>query len=222
MKLNTKTRDILKNFSSFNTQLLITPGNVIRAKCNSGDDLLAYATVDEPFTETCGIHDLSKLISVLSLFTEPDVDFTSKYISVYTDRQRVNLACASPDMIKEPLDYDVELEGSVNFDLNVLDYTKIWKATAALNHTEVLFRGREGTLSIEGTNIKDPTSDSFALDVGKTDRTFAVIIPRDRLVFMNRDYKVTIADEPGIKFASDDVTYYVTYLADGNSDSGDL
>lgn len=220
MILTSKTKDILKNFNSINTQMLISPGKVIRSKAVS-DDLLAYATIEDEFTETCGIHDLSKLLGVLSIFTEPNVDFKSNVISVYTDRQRINLTAAHPSMIKEPLDYDVELDGSVEFDLSALDLAKVVKATSMLNQSEIVLRGRDGTLSFEGTNLKDPTSDTFTLDVGKTDKTFCVYLPRDRFIFMNRDYRVTVSNEVGLKLVSPDVTYYICYIA-GESDVGDL
>lgn len=221
MILESTTKDILKNFSAINNQMLITPGKVIRSMSIS-EDLLAYANIKDEFTETCGVHDLSRLLGVLSIFTEPNVDFKPNVIEVSTDRQRINLTAAHPSMLKGSLDYEVELEGSVEFTLAALDLGKVVKATSMLSHSEVILRGRDGTLTFEGTNLKDPTSDTFSLDVGKTDKTFEVFVPRDRFIFMNRDYQVTVSNDVGLKLASPDVTYYICYIADAQNDFGDL
>ncbi len=68
------TLGILKNFSSINSNLLVRPGNKI-STITPGKNMMAEATVEETFDVEFGIWDLNKFLGVLSLFSDPVLEF---------------------------------------------------------------------------------------------------------------------------------------------------
>lgn len=210
MKLNEKTLAILKNFSTINPQILLTPGNSIRTQSGS-DDLLAFATVKDTIPVTTGIHDLNRFIAVVSLFTDPDIDITEDRIIIKTDRQVVNFTTAPEGMIQKALKEDYEFPGPESVNISATDLSKTMKAATTLGHSEILFRGADGVVTLEGINTNNPTDNTYSLEVGKTEHTFKLLLNKDRMLMLPRDYRVTFTKDMGIEFTAEDVRYFVGY-----------
>lgn len=222
MKFNDKSLAILKNFASINTQILLTPGKTIRTQ-SASEDMLAFGNISDTIPETCGIHDLNKFLGLLSLFTDPEISITEDHISISTDRQRARYMAAPASMIEAKLTEDYEFPGHESVKLSSVDLLKLLKGAQTLGHTEILFRGSNGVITVEGTNTKNPTDNSFSLELGSTDHTFKLYINKDRMLMLPRDYTVTFTPDMGIEFASTDgeVRYFIAYILE-NTDVGTL
>jgi len=81
MKISKKTFDILKNFSGIRSSIYVDKGNVIRT-VSTAKNIMAEAKVDESFPSPFAIFDLGKFIATTSLFSEPDYDFSDKFVVV--------------------------------------------------------------------------------------------------------------------------------------------
>lgn len=77
MKLSKNTINILRNFSGINTNLLLKPGNQLMTVA-ANKTAFASAEVEETFDTEFGIYDLSEFLGVLSVFSEPDLEFSEK------------------------------------------------------------------------------------------------------------------------------------------------
>jgi len=81
IKLSKKTREILKNFASINSNILVNPGNVITT-ISPVKNVLAEASVDETFDTQFGVWDLNKFLGTVSLFNDPEFEFHEKFVTI--------------------------------------------------------------------------------------------------------------------------------------------
>lgn len=206
MKISEKTISILKNFSSIYSQFLFRPGSIIRTATET-EDVFVFAHIDEDFPLTAGIHDLPKFLGILSLFSEPDLEFGEHQVCISSGRQKVHYTYASEKVIKAPPEGDLELDRALTFKLPSSEISRTIKGTSVLGHSSVAIVGRDGRLLMEGLNLNNPTADTFELDIGETDKTFRMIVPKEKLQLLPRDYEVCITRNHAVEFAAPDVTY---------------
>ena len=81
MKLNENTKDILKNFSEINTNILIKPGNQL-ATISTMRNIFAKATISESFEKEFGIYDLNEFLSEVSSLKKPEISLQDKFIHI--------------------------------------------------------------------------------------------------------------------------------------------
>jgi hypothetical protein len=219
LKLSSATVAILKNFNNIYSQLLIRPGNYLRT-ITPTEDIIVSAKVEETFTATAGINDLSKFIGALSLFNSPDIIFDENYFTISEGRNTLRYTYAAENMIKAGIDEDLEVDRVVTFSLTAADLKSITQAMGVLKHTELAIIGDGATLTVEGVNLKDPTSDTYQINVGETDKTFKIYLHRDTLKVVPRDYQVSLTRDGCVEFKAEDITYWIGIHTD--SQEGDL
>ena len=81
VKLNDETREILKNFSTINANLVVRPGSIISTMAET-KTCLATATLAESFNNEFGLYDLNEFLSAMSMFDDPELDFADDNLSV--------------------------------------------------------------------------------------------------------------------------------------------
>jgi len=67
MQLSNDTKDVLKNFSTINQNLLVKSGNVINTM-SAMKNIVAKATIPDSFSNEFAIYDLNGFLSAMSLF----------------------------------------------------------------------------------------------------------------------------------------------------------
>ena len=67
MKLSNDTREVLKNFSTINKNLLVKNGTAI-GTMSAMKNIVAKATVPDTFNNEFAIYDLNEFLSAMSLF----------------------------------------------------------------------------------------------------------------------------------------------------------
>ena len=77
MKLSNDTREVLKNFSTINQNLLVKNGNVINTM-SAMKNIVSRATIPDTFNQEFAIYDLNEFLSALSLFKDPSMAFDEK------------------------------------------------------------------------------------------------------------------------------------------------
>ena len=74
--LSSKTLNVLKNFSTINSSIVFRKGSTVRTISNA-ENILAKFTGEEIFPVDFAIYDLSQFLSGISLFNDPQLEFTS-------------------------------------------------------------------------------------------------------------------------------------------------
>jgi hypothetical protein len=123
-------------------------------------------------------------------------------------------------MIKAvPVDADLEVDSFLSFDLSAGDLSSVQKALATLKCPQLAFVGDGETVTLQGVNLDDPTSDVYELTVGETDKNFKIYVFKDNLKVMSNDYRVSICEDC-IEFKAETVVYHLAHHS--SSDIGDL
>ena len=81
MKLSTDTREVLKNYSTINSNLLVSAGNQI-ATMSQMKNIVSKATLPDTFETEFAIYDLNEFLAALSLFSSPILEFDDQYVTI--------------------------------------------------------------------------------------------------------------------------------------------
>jgi hypothetical protein len=214
MKLDQRTIQVLKNFAGINPSILFRAGNTLRT-ITPTKTILAKATLEQEFPSSFAIYDLSKFLSVLSLFDDPELQIGSKSLTIKSGGKKVNYVFADPNTIVAPKD-DKEIKfptADVSFELTNEALADVTKALGVLRQPEIAVVGDGETITLQTVNSKDPTSDVYSVEVGTTDKTFNFIFKSENLRLLPDTYQVEIASAGISRFTSKDVEYYIAIEA---------
>jgi len=216
MNFNSRTVTILKNFSVVNPSLLFKPGKVL-STISPQKTVIARATLDEEIPQEFAIYDLSRFLGVLSLFEKVDtVDFQEKFLTVQSGNQKVNYFFADKDMIIVPPSKELKLENpDVSFELP--KDTNISKAMGVLQLSEVAVVGDGSVLQLVVLDTKNPTSDTFKLELGKTDKKFKIVFKDSNLRLIEDSYKVNVYKKGVGHFVGSLAEYYIAFEAQSST-----
>jgi hypothetical protein len=203
MKLSANTVDILKNYATINPSILVREGSVL-STCSPQKSIFARATVTENFSQQFAIYELNKFLGVVSLFDEPELNFSDKRITIKSGKQQLSYTCADPSMIIAPPEKELNFPSAeIDFEVNQEDLQKVIRAGTVLQLPEISIIGKNGKISIAATNIKDPTSDQYSVEVTDTDLNFNMIFRADNIIkLISSTYNVKISSKLISKFTS--------------------
>jgi hypothetical protein len=101
MKLDQRTLQVLKNFSSINPSILFRSGNNLTTVTPT-KTIFAKAALEQEFPSQFAIYDLNRFLSVLSLFDDPELEIGERSVVVRAGRKKVNYVFADQNTIVAP------------------------------------------------------------------------------------------------------------------------
>ena len=219
MKLSKQTINILRNFAGINTNLHITPGNTLMTVA-ANKTAFAIAEVEETFDTAFGVYDLGELLGVLSIFTDPDLQFNEKTLVISEGKNRIRYMPADSEVLiypkKEPRFPD---EPDAEFDLTAQNLAQITKASSVLKVPFVTFKGEGNKIVALVHDKANPNSNQFSIDVGAaTTEVFDMHVKVESLKMLPEDYKVQVSFNKILKFVGDRKSYLVTCETDSASE----
>ncbi len=214
MKLSNETRDVLKNFASINSNLLVKPGKQI-ATMSALRNIVALATIEETFETEFAIYDLNEFLAALSLFKKPVLDFKEKYMMIQEDgtKKSIKYYYTPNDMVTEPKS-DLHMpETDVEFVLTHDEFVNIQRAASVLGVPDLVLNASvTGEVKLTVTDRKNSTSNTFSLVVGHNCIPNLVSnFKTENLKLLPDDYKVKVAQVGISHFKSKDrdVEYFI-------------
>lgn len=214
--LSENVLSVLKSFSSINQSIVIKPGDKLRTISNQ-KTIMAEANLDMKFDSTAAIYDLARFLATVSLFEKPDLTFNEKTIAITEGRKRVNYTLAEPSMIVQPPDKGVNMPPcEVEVDLSWSNISEVLKAAAVLQLPEVSFTGKDGEVTLEALDSKNPTSDRYGVSVGETENNFNFFIKVENLKLMQADYKASLSSSGLSSFVNENVSYWIAVESKSN------
>ena len=185
------------------------PGNVLKT-ITPEKTLIAIAEIQDEIPSEACVYDLSRFLSILSLYTDPDVEFGDKYFIISEGKRRTKYIYADISMIHTPPEKDINIPSEdVVVDVTESDLSSVLKAAGVLQFSEIAFVGESGKCYLKAIDSANDNADDFGVEIGNTDDEFKVIIKTDNLKLMPMDYKVTICSKGISEFKGKDVTYFV-------------
>jgi hypothetical protein len=217
MKLSDKTLTILKNFSSINQSILFKEGTKIRT-ISVMKNILAEATVTEEFTKDFGIYDLNEFLNGLSLYKNPELDFSNNgFILMKDEKMRSKYFFADPNVIITPPEKAINIPSEdVSFTLDTQQLNTILKAASVYQLPDLCVVGEAGVVKLVVTDKKNETSNDVSMVVGKTEDNFNFNFKVENIKIIPGTYEVVISSKLISRFSSKnyDLQYYIALEPD--------
>jgi gp45 sliding clamp, C terminal len=211
MKISPQTIAILKNFASINQNILVKPGNTLSTR-TVAKNLFATAVVDTEFPQEFGIYQLNSFLGVLSLFSDPDIEFGEKFATISQGKNKVQYMFASPEVLDFP-DKTIKMPSiSAEFELSEENLKSLLKAGAVLSSTDLCISGDGTSIVCSTVDPKNPSANTFSVDVGETDRKFKAFIKLESIKLPTGNYKVSLSERKIAMFQNTGIEYS-TYIA---------
>ena len=209
MKFSNETLNVLKSFTAINKSILLNAGNTIKT-ITPEKTLIAIAEVPDTMPSQACVYDLSRFLSILSLYNDPDIDFGDKYFIISEGKRRTRYVYADISMIHTPPEKEITLPSAdVTVNVSEGDLSSVLKAAGVLQFSEVAFVGESGKCYLKAIDSANSNADDFGVEIGETADKFNVIIKTDNLKLLPLDYQVTICSKGISEFKGKGVTYYV-------------
>jgi hypothetical protein len=209
MKFSNETLTVLKSFTAINKSILLSSGNVIKT-ITPEKTLIAIANINDEIPSDACIYDLSRFLSILSLYNDPDVEFFDKYFIISEGKRRTKYVYADLSMIHTPPEKDITIPSAdVKVSVTDGDLSSVMKAAGVLQFSEIAFVGEGGKCFLKAIDSSNSGADDFGIEIGETADDFQIIIKTDNLKLMPLDYEVTLCSKGISEFKGKGVTYYV-------------
>lgn len=209
MKFSERTLTILKNFASINPSVVFKPGKQLRT-ISPQKTVVAIATIEDEIPSDACVYDLSRFLSMYSLYSEPDIAFEKKNFIISQGKRRTKYVFADPSMVIAPPDREIKLATEdVEVDVEWNDLQSVIKASGVLQLPEIAFVGESGQCYLRAIDSSNPTADTYGIELGETSDTFQLIIKTENLKLLPQNYKVTLSSKGISSFESPDIRYYI-------------
>ena len=205
MNLSNDTKEVFKNFSTINQNLLVKSGNVINTM-SAIKNIVAKATIPDSFNDEFAIYDLNEFLSALSLFKNPTLDFGDKAVKLKEEGggSSVNYFFSDPSVVTTPKTEITMQSVDVEFVFTQDTFNQIQKASAVLGVPDVVLSGTAGgDINLTVTDRKNDTSNDFAIKVGdNAPSDFTYFFKVENLKLLSGDYKVEVSSKGISHFAN--------------------
>ena len=212
MKLSNDTRDVLKNYSTINANLLVSSGNKI-ATMSQMKNIVSLATLPDTFENEFAIYDLNEFLSAMSLFEDPELDFGDSSVKISQGGQSLNYFYSDPTVVTTPKSDITMPDPDATFTLKQSVFNQVLKASSVLGVPDmVLDVDDNGTMNLRVSDRKNDTSNSFSVEVGEggtPNQKFFFKV--ENLKLLSGDYEVKVSSKgiSNFKNVNKDVEYFI-------------
>jgi hypothetical protein len=212
--LSNQTLQVLKNYSTINSSILIREGNELKT-ISVGENAIAQYTCEETFPQTFGIYDLNQFLSGLSLFENPTLEFdNANYVSIRGRGRAAKYYFSDPEItLKSAPERQVKFPGAdIEFNLTQEDLSGLQKAAAVYSLPDLVFSSRDGEITLNLRDSENDTSNDYSQSVvGESTGDYDLTIKVENIRLHPGDYSVKISKKliSEWKHQHLDLTYYI-------------
>jgi hypothetical protein len=214
MELSSFTTQVLKNFASINSNLVIRGGNTVMTM-SEAKNILALATVAEDFPREFGVYDLNEFLSVVNLFETSNLKFedTHLIVSDSSGRSKIKYFYSDVDMLTSPTKPISMPAAEVKFTLDQNTLNNLKRAASALGHNEVSITGKGGVITLSIVDTDNATSNTYSIDVAgdHASEDFNLILNIGNLKMIPANYQVEISSKLISQFTSTNLERELKY-----------
>lgn len=203
MKISAETLNVLKNFSTINSSLVVKSGSLIRT-VSPVKNILAEYVCKEVFEQNFALYDLNEFLGGLYLFKDAEFLFdNSSYLTIKSGRSKVKYFFSDPSLITSPSDKQIPMDGeNVEFELSEEVLSSLLKAANVYQLKDLSLISDEGEINLVVRNKDNDTSNSFSATVGQTDKEFAFNFKIENIKIIPDVYKVLVSPRNISQFIS--------------------
>jgi hypothetical protein len=209
MKIDTSTINVLKNFAKINPSIVIMEGNTLKT-ISPSKTIMAKATVTTDFANRFAIYNLDRFISTLSLFNEPELSFSEKYVDIADSGKKTHYTYADENTITKVPEKEINLPSiDASFKITNANLNDIQRALGVLGLPEIVITGDGVNVCLQAADTKNPSGDVYSIIIGTTDKTFKAIFKSENIKIIPGDYDVSISARGISHFKGNDVEYWI-------------
>jgi hypothetical protein len=218
MKLSKSTVEVLKNYANINGNLLLKSGQKL-GTISEQKNIMASTTVAESFPSEFGIYDLNEFLSAMSVFEDPELEFSDKFVMIKQGTNHIKYYAAESANLTVPQKEIVFPEAEINFKLTAGILDLIRKTAGVLSAPDLSITGDGSKITAQVGQKKNATANAYDVDLGSTDKSFKVNLKVENLKMLPGDYNVSISSKRISRFqGTADLVYYVAVEADSTFD----
>lgn len=213
--LSKQTRDILKNFCTINSSILIREGTVLKT-ISVGQNAVAEYKSEETFPQTFGIYDLNQFLAGLSLFDDATLQFDNdNYVTIRGGGRSAKYYFSAPEItLKSAPETSVKFpEADFSFMLKYEDLVALQKASSVYDLPDLAFRTLDdGTINLDLCDKENDTGNVYSQTVaGETTGVFDLTMKVENLRLHPGNYKVSVTSKGITEWIhqSIDLKYYI-------------
>lgn len=199
MHLNPETLSLLQSFAKINNSIIIKEGDML-STISASKAVLAKAQLNQSFDGPMAIYDVSRFLSVLSLFSEPNLDIKETHVVISSNGKKLNYTFADSTLIVAPPTKEIKLPSvDVEFELTADDLSSVQKAQSVLRLPEFAVVGDGKKITFQALDSKNTGADAFSCEVGKTSKKFQAVFKADNLRLLPDEYVIQVSSA-GLSF----------------------
>lgn len=212
MKLSENTLNVLKNFASINSGVVLNEGKVQKS-ISPEKSILVEATLEDEIPNQFGIYDLNQFLANLTLIKNTEITFDKDSVTIFDGEMSFNYLGCSTNLIITPPDKELALK-SVDVKFTLLNSSfQNWIKRAVLNSIPNLsVIGKNGELLIKIHEKANDTSNQGSVKIGDyAGKDFVATFKIDNLKLLPDDYTVEVQAGAFAKFtnANNTLTYFI-------------
>ena len=215
MKLSKTTLELLKNYATINTNLLVKSGSSL-STVSASKSILAKGTIEENFPQEFAIYDLNQFLSLVTMSEDTEIDFSDDYLTCKSNAGRFKFYYAEPSIIVAAPDKEIEIDAFYQFNITKEQLNTIYRAASVISAPtlSVVANGGNVVLSVGAPNT--PKSNSFTTDIGNANVEFDARLGIENLKVIADDYEVTVSQKKVFKFSNAKRTYFLALEPSSN------
>ena len=167
VKLSSNTLNVLKNFSTINSSILVREGNTLKT-ISVGENAVAEYECEEMFPQTFGIYDLPQFLMGLTLFDRPELNFgNDSYVNILSTSggRSARYYFSSPDItLKAAPEREVKFPGAdIQFKITQVEIESLLKAASIYSLPDLTFitKGDTGSVEVILSDKEDDTANVY-------------------------------------------------------------
>jgi|TARA_Y100000004_G_C8955666_1_gene430674 hypothetical protein len=216
--MSKQTLDLLKNFASINSNILVKPGDTIKT-ISPVKNIMAVATVPETFDTEFGIWDLNKFLGTVSLFDSPSFEFGERSVTISgSGGSSVNYYYSEPRLLTVPTKDIVMPDPVVSFNLTQDALNEINRASSVMQLPDLVVRSEGTTIVMVALDRQDDTTNSYSVELGElsVESDFEFVFRVENLKLLPGDYRVDVTDKVVSQFTHTqlDLKYWIALESD--------
>jgi len=208
MKLSNETKEVLKNFSTINQNLVIKEGSSI-STMSAMKNIVANAKVTEKFPKEFAIYDLNEFLAALSLFANPELDFKDNFVLITEESKSLKYWYSDPSVVTTPQKEITMPSVEISYKLSSSTLSEVQRAAAVIGAPDMLLEN--GKLKV--TDKKNSTANNYEtpLDVDKNDARYKFWFKVENLKIIPGTYDVEMSAKKISRFknTSIDIEYFI-------------
>ena len=210
MKLSNETKEVLKNFSTINTNLVIKEGSKI-STMSAMKNIIANATVKEIFPKEFAIYDLNEFLAVISLFDKPELDFQDDFVVITGDnsKDKVTYWYSDPSVVTSPTKEIIMPSKEITYNFSSSTLAEVQRAASVIGAPDMVLEN--GKLKV--TDKKNSTANNYETDVAvdENDADYKFWFKVENLKIIPGTYDVEVSSKNISRFKNSnlDVEYFI-------------